>query len=290
MELFQNKKTQSPFKFMDEITAVIVEDVLEDIDALKIILKADFPEVNIIGQAQSYASGIELIMRTRPMVAFMDIKLGGDLESFDVINEVYNQGFKRFIPIFITAYGSDTYQVRAIEYAGGQYFTKPIDSEKLKMMMQETFKQLLLDSFNYDLNAERVVQLIRQLKYGLLPIQDYIKNDLKEEVVVEMKRLRYLEADGSNTLLIFNKEEVICSKKTLKYFDDRYTKDYNFFRIHDQTLVNLDFMKSFSFKKKILTLTTGETLKVSQRYGGVLKKYLKDKGLDDGLSWWEKLF
>jgi DNA-binding LytR/AlgR family response regulator len=292
MKIPQTETTENPFQFMEEITAVIIEDVEHDIIALEIILKQQFPFVRIVGKAQSYQSGIDLIMYKKPMVAFMDIKLGGDLESFDVINEVYQKGFKEFVPIFITGWGSDDYRARAIEFAGGQYFTKPMDSEKMQEALRETFKQLLRNTFDYDVNVQRFMQMIQQLKAGLTPKKDYIKNHLNEEVIIDLTKLKYLEADGAKSHFYFENGETVCSNRHLKFFEDRYkdSEEPTFFRIHRQTLVNLDFMDSFSQTRGILKLKTGEKLAVSQREGKELKRFLNENDFGNNGGWWNRLF
>jgi DNA-binding LytR/AlgR family response regulator len=218
MKIPQTEATENPFQFMEEISAVIIEDVEHDIKALEIILKQEFPFVRIVGKAQSYQSGIDLIMYHKPMVAFMDIKLGGDLESFDVIDEVYQRGFKKFVPIFITGWGSEDYRARAIEFVGGQYFTKPMDSEKMQEALKDTFKQLLFNTFNFDVSVQKFAQMIQQLKAGLTPKKDYIKNHLNEEVVIDLTKLRYIEADGAKSKLYFESGVVFSSNKHLKFF------------------------------------------------------------------------
>jgi DNA-binding LytR/AlgR family response regulator len=292
MKISQTVTTENPFQFMEEISAVIIEDVEHDIKALEIILKQDFPYVKIVGKAQSYQSGIDLLMYHKPMVAFMDIKLGGDLESFDVINAVYQEGFKKFVPIFITGWGSEDYRARAIEFAGGQYFTKPMDSEKMQVALKDTFAQLLMNTFNYEVNIQKLAEMIQQLKSGLAPKKDYIKNHLNEEVLIDLTKLKYIEADGAKSHFNFESGEVICSNKHLKFFEDKYkdSEDPVFFRIHRQTLANLSFMDSFSQTKGILRLKTGEKLAVSQREGKELKRYLYENKFGNTGGWWKNLF
>ena len=64
------KTKPSPLEYMDEVTAVIIEDVIKEMDALKYTIKEQFPHVNIVGEAYSYQSAIDLILRIRPLVIF----------------------------------------------------------------------------------------------------------------------------------------------------------------------------------------------------------------------------
>jgi two-component system, LytTR family, response regulator len=160
MDLSQIPK-QNPLEHMDEVTAVIIEDVIEEMDALKYMIHEQFPHVNILGEAYSYQSAIELILRTRPLVIFTDIRLGGDLEAFDVISHVKEQGFSRFIPVFITAYGTENYAIRGLKYFGGLYVKKPLNGDNIKEMMGDVFRKLQERTFNFDLNDEKMESYIK---------------------------------------------------------------------------------------------------------------------------------
>ena len=283
------KTHNKPFGFMQEITAVIIEDVLTEVEALKLIIREELPTIKIIGEACSYKSGVELIMKTKPIVLFMDIKLGGTLESFDVINEVYQRGYTQFVPIFITAYGSEEYATKTIDYAGGQYFRKPLDNQKLQKAMQKILEQLTLNTFNFEINKAQIEQILEQLRSNKSPEKVSVRDDEGSQVMVEMKKVIYLEAEGGKTCFVLNNDELVTSNKNLKYYDDCFSKDYNFFRIHDSILLNLNFLKKYTHKTYLVQLITGAKLKASQRQGKELKAYLS-KNSPENLGWWDRFF
>ncbi|MEY4540558.1 MAG: hypothetical protein RLZZ306_2315, partial [Bacteroidota bacterium] len=159
---YLNTQTHKILSIMESITAVIIEDIPEEMETLRMILEEEFPQIVILGTANSAESAVELIERTRPMLLFMDIKLGGDVESFDVIKQFYEKGFKRFIPIFMTAYGSESYAIEAMKYAniGARYFKKPISNEMVRNAVEGCLEQLVLNTFNFDLDFEKMQQIL----------------------------------------------------------------------------------------------------------------------------------
>lgn len=284
------KTKQSPLEYMDEVTAVIIEDVIKEMDALKYTIKEQFPHVNIVGEAYSYQSAIDLILRIRPLVIFTDIRLGGDLEGFDVINYVKEQGFSRFVPVFITAYGSEEYAVRGLKYSGGLYLRKPLNGDSVKEMMEDVFRKLQERTFNFDLNDKKMEQIIRLMKDDGKPKYDYVRDVDGNEVAVPMADIVYIEVENTNTYIVLKNSKMITTKHSLKSFEDRYVKDFNFFRVHHSIIFNIDYLDYYKHAKlEIHTLVFPKAIKASQRFGEDFKKYLKENK-PGGLDWWNRLF
>ena len=57
------------------ITAVIIDDDVNLRIGMKGLLSLYAPDIKIVGEGDSVASGIEVIMRTDPLVIFLDIQM-----------------------------------------------------------------------------------------------------------------------------------------------------------------------------------------------------------------------
>lgn len=290
---YHNTQTHKILSIMESITAVIIEDIPEEMETLRVILQEEFPQIDILGVACSAESAIELIERTHPMLLFMDIKLGGDIESFDVIKHFYELGYKRFVPIFMTAYGSEDYAIEAMKYAniGARYFKKPIDNEMVKNAVEGCLEQLLRNTFNFDLDFEKMQQILLHINERTAPESIFVSIVGGGEVRVNMKDVLYLESDGSVTYFHLHNKNKIASNKGLKLYDDCFTKDYNFYRIHNSILVNLNHIVKNKVvnNEYIFTLTNDEQIKGSRRRVDSFKEEI-DKLNPTKKSWIQRIF
>src|SRR4051812_25989155 len=113
------------------ITAVIIEDEKKSREVLEALVKTNCPDIQLLGSADSVASGVELIRRTNPRLIFLDIEMA-DGSGFDLLEQVTNTGFEI---IFTTA--SDAHALRAIKYSAIDYLLKPIDPDELKVAVEK---------------------------------------------------------------------------------------------------------------------------------------------------------
>jgi two-component system, LytTR family, response regulator len=281
---------RNPFEYMDEIRAVIIEDVIEEMNALKHMIKEQFPHVNIVGEAYSYQSGIDLILQEKPLIIFTDIRLGGDLEAFDVISHVKEQGFSRFIPVFITAYGSEDYSIRGLKYFGGLYVKKPLNGENITEMMGDIFKKLHERTFNFELSDEKLEQILKWMRNEGKPKNDYVRDLDGNEVAVPMSDIVYVEIADKNTHIALKDRSEVVTKQSLKSFEDRYLQDFNFFRIHQSIIFNIDYLDYYKHSKlEVHILNFSVPIYASQRLGEDFREHLK-KNKPGSLDWWSRFF
>ncbi|MFT5513631.1 MAG: two-component system LytT family response regulator, partial [Bacteroidia bacterium] len=88
--------------------AVIIDDEKQAIASLQMELAEVRPKIEIVGTANSVASGLELLSGITPDVLFLDIRLKDGL-GFDLLTGLTN--FGNFRVVFTTAY--DQYAIKA---------------------------------------------------------------------------------------------------------------------------------------------------------------------------------
>jgi len=109
----------------DLINAVIIEDEKKSREVLEALLTAHCPDVNIVGNAESVSTGVEVIRKTNPRLIFLDIEMA-DGSGFDLLEQLDSSNYE---VIFTTA--SDAHALRAIKYSAIDYLLKPIDPDEL---------------------------------------------------------------------------------------------------------------------------------------------------------------
>jgi two-component system LytT family response regulator len=112
-----------------EIRTVIVDDENLARKNLKELLR-DHPYVHVIGEAGSAATGRDMIVKTRPDLVFLDVRMP-EGSGFDLLD-----GVEDAPPIiFVTAY--DEFAVRAFESNALDYLLKPLDPDRLCLSLEK---------------------------------------------------------------------------------------------------------------------------------------------------------
>lgn len=104
--------------------ALIVEDEPRAQRALENLLKANFPEVEVIGRTASVKETVDWLAGNQPDVIFMDVELS-DGSCF----EIFRSATIKAEVIMTTAY--DNYAVNAFKVRSLDYLLKPIEVEDM---------------------------------------------------------------------------------------------------------------------------------------------------------------
>lgn len=215
------------------INAVIIEDEKKSREVLEALVKANCPDVNLLGSADSVASGVELIRRVNPRLLFLDIEMA-DGSGFDLLEQVTNTGFEI---IFTTA--SDAHALRAIKYSAIDYLLKPIDPDELKVAV-EKIRAKQSDTANLE-NLKFLLQNFKR------PNDQYSKITLptgNAYEIVNVKDIIRCEADGSYTSFFLENKKKLLVSASLKHYEDLLPPD-DFIRVHHHHLINMHHVVRF---------------------------------------------
>jgi len=234
------------------MTALIVEDMPQAVQALQNDLAEHCPEVEVVGTASSIVTAAKFLRQTVPDVIFLDILLG-DGTGFDLL-EIFPQLPSRII--FITA--SDEYAIRAFRYAAVDYLLKPVEPEQLKEAVRRARSRLSGTSESLHLLRETI------RRPEILPSR--ISLTSQERIsVVEITNIVRCESDGNNTWFILASGEKIFVTRTLKQFEQLLEK-HDFIRAHQSHLVSLKYIHEFVKKDGgYLRMKNGDLIPVSVR-------------------------
>lgn len=214
------------------LRAVVIDDI-ESIRKENInIIKSGFPEIAIVGQADSVASGIKAIRELSPDLVFLDVEMP-DGTGFDLLQKVSPIQFK---VIFIT--GHEDFAIRAFRFSAIDYLLKPLDPKELKEAVKKAQDSLTKEVFDMKLhNLFANLERPKDLQKLVLKTADKIYS-------VNIQDIINCEADKNYTTFQFINAPKLIVSSTLKEYET-LLRPYNFFRTHKSHLINMAYFDHF---------------------------------------------
>ena len=239
--------------------AIIIDDeqfVREDFK--EILLQHD--DVEIVGEAETIDSAIELLSRSSPDVIFLDIQLRGG-SGFDLVPYI-NPSIHI---IFFTAH--DDYAVRAFEVNALDFLLKPVSPERLEKSLDRA--RTYLKSGEPDEKSDTPFKETDQV---------FIKTD-KEQRFVPINNILAVNTEGGNyTRLIREEGYDLLTRRSIKEWESHLPSD-TFIKIHRSTIINAKKITRVINQKnsKCLVYLSGcdEPFEASRREAPRLSAYLK---------------
>jgi len=218
------------------ITAIIVDDEERNRSALAKMLDQFCPNVNLLGQADSANSAIELMDRTNPQLLFLDIEMpGGD--GFSLLQTFRNPSFQ---VIFTTAHAA--YAIKAIKFAALDYLLKPINLSELKFAVNKA--EINAQSQDAERLSERLSILNHNnisLEYSFRKIALPSMDGIEFHAITDILRC---EAERAYCkFYLTNKRMVLVSRSLSDY--EEILSECNFFRVHKSNMVNIKHIKKY---------------------------------------------
>ena len=202
---------------------------------------------------KKFFGGLELIQSRESFdIIFLDIKMP-NINGMELAKQIRKQGRQSLI-IFITS--ASEYVFDAFDVEAFQYLLKPIQTDKLKNVLEKATKKMQIDA-NIDflmISANRQIQK------------------------VFLKDILYIESIGRIA-------KIHCNNGTLETYEqigilEDKLSDKFFFRCHKCFLVNLNFVDAFN--KTEVRLENGEKIMLAKRryedFQKSILSYMKIKG------------
>ncbi len=236
------------------LTSIIVDDEWLVRAELKAML-ADFPQVQVLGEAANADQAIQLIEQYRPNVLFLDIQMPG-ASGFDLIEQIRTP----IEIVFITAY--DQYAIKAFEVNALDYLLKPIQKERL----QKTIERLLEGGH------------IPHFSHSRFAYDDMVYVVISGAVkFLQIRLIQCIIAQGNYTLIYYDGKKPELVSKTLQDWQAILPEEH-FIRIHRSAIVNVYYVEEVKRCKNYSQLVYVRNLEkpiiMSRRYASKLKKIL----------------
>jgi two-component system, LytTR family, response regulator len=214
------------------LRTLIIDDEAHIRDTLEKMLARYCPQVEVVGYADSLASGAEAIEILNPGLVLLDVQLS-DGSGFDLLKSLTSINFQ---VIFITAY--DKYAIDAFKFSAIDYLLKPINPEHLADAVARA--QLVVnDHLRLRINAldENLRSCSRQDRRIVLKTRDNI-------YLIELRNIVSCESDSCYTTVHTSAGDRIMVAKTLKDYEELFA-GCGFYRVHKSFLINLSHIKRF---------------------------------------------
>jgi len=251
-----------------KIRVVIADDEPRARQFLEKML-AEYPRIEIAGVARSGSEALEMIQKTRPDVAFLDIHMP-DLSGLEVARHLDDDAP---VVVFVTAY--DRYAVEAFEVAALDYVLKPIRRERLSDTVERVVTEV--DAGRRSTRAKAVQEAVNSPA-----IADHLP-PLHRLPVRHRREIRLLELD--QVPIVFSRDRLVLARcegheymvdYTLQELERRLPGD-RFIRVHRAALVNMGAIESYGGEDGVLVLKLkdGTRVEASERRAAEVRKRLR---------------
>ena len=232
---------------MNTIKAIIVEDSRLARNELKLLIN-QYPQIQLLGEAENADQGIELIDKLNPDIIFLDINMPSK-DGFEMLEELIE------IPltIFTTAY--DEYAIKSFEYNTLDYLLKPISEKRFAKAIDKVISQIESEESKPKLSDSKLTE----------NSQLFVK-DGENCWMVKLEEIQLFEISGNYTKVFFEQNKPLIYK-SLNQIEAKLPLDI-FFRANRQQIINLRHIANVSpwFKGKLkITLKNKLEIEISRR-------------------------
>jgi two-component system, LytTR family, response regulator len=245
------------------IEAVIIDDESNWRMILRMLLEK-YPNIKILGEADSVASGVELIDRTSPNLVFLDVQMH-DEDGFALLKKVKN---KNFNVIFTTAF--DEYAINAFKVEALDYLRKPVDAVELEQAIKRA-ESTRNQVSKFEASLDALSKALRRTTHSnsnkvALSTKDGIQFIAPEEIL-------RCESEAANTIVHLKDGRSLHTNKSLKEYE-AVLDEATFFKVHKSHIINLNYVVRLN-KDGFLQMEDESMVPLTEKSkSGFLKKLL----------------
>lgn len=250
---------------MKKVSAFIVDDEDHNRKTLRTLLSIHCPEVHVEGEAWNAEEAFQLISKLKPQLVFLDVMMP-EKSGFDLLKMFKDIPFE---VIFVSAYSE--YAVTAFEYNALGYILKPVDFDKLRLVVSKALLQIGVGESN-----ESVLHFVNTLDPRSNMIKKVIIHHNEKVVLVDIIDIVSVVSDGDISRIHLISNQSYASSKELKLFEGMFSEIGNFARISKSTLLNLNHLHSYDKGETCtLKMINGLEFAVSRRKKAEILNRLK---------------
>jgi DNA-binding LytR/AlgR family response regulator len=257
---------------VNETLRVVIADDERPARSFLAAMLRGFDDVSLVGEAENGAEAIELIERTRPDLALLDLQMP-EIDGLGVVRLLK----KNRMPLvaFVTAY--DEYAVRAFELNAVDYLLKPVERGRLRETINRAQERLEQAESRVEA-AGRLAAAADDYEAATRPaILERIPVRHQDEIVIlPVKEIASIVAEGELLHLTTAQKETYTLSYRLKDLEARLDSS-RFVRLGRGTLANIEMMRKVSAMPGgtyVVTLSNGQQLNVSRLQGRILRDQL----------------
>ncbi|WP_321286562.1 LytTR family DNA-binding domain-containing protein [uncultured Sunxiuqinia sp.] len=248
--------------------AVIIDDDQLARRVLFRILDQHFSDIEVVGEADSVESGVDLIVKEDPDLVFLDIEMP-DGTGFDLIEKLPTVDFKL---VFTTSYSD--YAITAFKYSAFDYILKPVLVENVKATIQRISEIPVLSEKHRVEVLKQSIEKKEDSSHVTIALPE-----MNGFAIIKVNNIIRCEGERNYTRVFYQNETSVLISRTLLEFDQLLVP-HGFCRIHRSHLVNLKYVNRYlKTDGGMVELADKSQLRVSPKY----KEELLDKLLHNRL-------
>lgn len=229
-------------KHDEPVRTVVIDDEAEAREVLVTLLGA-YPEIELVGTANSVDHGLDLILNVNPDLVFLDIQMPRK-NGFELVSALRGLNLHPVI-VFVTAY--DEFAIRAFKVSAFDYLLKPVDPD----ILSDTLHRYKALKTNHEFTV-RVDQLIQHLHHD-----DRLKiNTRSGFLMLDPSEILYAMADGNYTRIFTAGGQAELATMNLGIFYERVPAG-RFARLSRSVIVNRSHIYRIDRKKRTCELRKG---------------------------------
>ena len=231
-----------------------------------------FDDVEIVGAAENGAQAVEIIERTKPDLALLDLQMPeiGGLEAVKLIKKTH-------LPLvaFVTAH--DEFAVRAFELNAIDYLLKPIEKARLRETLNRAAERLEAADFQ-TVEAERLQKAGESYEESRKPVYlERIPVRVRDEILLlAVREIVSVVADGELLHITTRDNKRFVINHRLKDLESRLAPE-TFVRLARGAIVNADQITKISplpGGTYLVTLKNNQEIASSRLQSRVLRERL----------------
>ncbi|AND63497.1 DNA-binding response regulator [Flavobacterium covae] len=235
---------------MIKIKAVIVEDSRLARNELKELIK-NFPEIEVLGEAENVDKAYELINSLNPDLLFLDINMP-EKDGFELLEMLDD------VPITVFTTAFDEYALKSFEYNALDYLMKPVSPNRFLKAIDKVKQKLE----NKAVKNRQKVEASNQI---------FIK-DGEKCWLLKVADIYLFEVEGNYTKVFFNDQKAVLNK-SLNQIEKKLPED--FFRANRNQIININYIKNIDlwFSGNLLVdLKDDQKIEISRRQSSLFKE------------------
>lgn len=215
------------------LRAIIIDDVEAVRKANRNTIEKNCPNIRVICEANSVATGVEGIKQNKPDLVFLDVEME-DGTGFDLLKRLQPIQFK---VIFVSGY--EGFAIEALRCSAIDYLLKPINAKELIDAIEKA--TLSIDKEAMDLKLNNLFANIERPKN----LQKIILKTAERIFSINIQDIINCEGQANYTTFYLIDGSKIVVSNSLKDYETTLS-DLGFFRTHQSHLINMAYFAYFT--------------------------------------------
>jgi two-component system LytT family response regulator len=255
---------------------ILIEDNPQVREMLKSLIERYFPHMVVVGESESVADGIRLINSVGSDICILDVELR-DGSVFELLDRVDQDVLESTSLIFLTAFGTYDYVVRAMRKSAVDFLLKPVNPSEFTAAITRANEEINRKSQHN--RIEELKNLLKsELSVRIPPRPDRLPVFMAKGAVryIAVEEIICLEGDNNVTKVYTVEEKPVMSVKNLGFYTDLLVDQYAFVAISKRHLVNSRYISRYDPVDGAVDLTDGTRILTSRRGGRQLLDFFRN--------------